>query len=200
MNIKLVLEKFGLVEGVDFELNVDGSLRDKLAKKRIVDQVVSHPATPPVMNGETIIEPAIPAWEEVVQVEETFFANFPSEEEMQDMHKNLCIQEFEVAVLVNEFLKDKKELRDFENDSLSIANNQINVWDFKNIPCPTRDELFALCAVIKEKNNKEAIKNEIEALEASLTPRRLREALLTGDNSFVSEVENKIIALRAKLN
>lgn len=45
----------------------------------------------------------------------------------------------------------------------------------------------------------EVIKAQIAALEATITPRRLREALMTGDNSFIVGVDAEIAALRAQL-
>lgn len=46
---------------------------------------------------------------------------------------------------------------------------------------------------------KEAIKSQIAQLEASITPRRLREALLTGDKTFIEGVEAQIAELRKQL-
>lgn len=46
---------------------------------------------------------------------------------------------------------------------------------------------------------KEAIKAQIASLEASITPRRLREALISGSFQFIRDVEEQIAALRAQL-
>jgi hypothetical protein len=46
---------------------------------------------------------------------------------------------------------------------------------------------------------KEAIKAQIATLEASITPRRLREALLSGDTAFITGVDAQIAALREQL-
>ena len=46
---------------------------------------------------------------------------------------------------------------------------------------------------------KAAIKAHIASLEASITPRRLREAVLSGDHAFITGVDAHIEALRAKL-
>lgn len=43
------------------------------------------------------------------------------------------------------------------------------------------------------------IKAEIYALEALLTQRRFREALLTGDNSYIENVDSQIAKLREQL-
>jgi hypothetical protein len=41
---------------------------------------------------------------------------------------------------------------------------------------------------------------QIQALEASVTPRRLREAVLTGDSTFIKSIDAQISALRATLS
>lgn len=46
---------------------------------------------------------------------------------------------------------------------------------------------------------KDAIRRQIAELEASVTPRRLREAVLTGDHSFVDSVDKQIATLRASI-
>ena len=40
---------------------------------------------------------------------------------------------------------------------------------------------------------------QIEELEAKQTPRRIREALLSGDHSFIESIEAQIAALRSQL-
>ena len=47
--------------------------------------------------------------------------------------------------------------------------------------------------------NRAAIEQQITVLEAQITPRRLREAVLTGDTSFISSIDAQITALRATL-
>jgi hypothetical protein len=197
MNYKKILEQFGLKEGVDFVITSTGF--DKIAKTRIVDQVIHHDAVPARMNGETVIESALPAYDETIQATETYFEVFPSTEEILNAHKNICIKEIDIAILIEEYLKDKSALRDTENDSINIVNGQIQDWRFTNIPCPTRDELFDFVAVVELKNSKEAIQKEIAELEASITPRRVREAVISGDNSFIVSIDNQIAVLRAKI-
>lgn len=105
----------------------------------------------------------------------------------------------DIALLITEFLKDKTELRDFENDSINIINNQIAEWNFKNISCPTAEELEALAVIVEEKQAKEAIKAQIVELEALITPRRIREALISKDFSLINRVEEQIDTLRKQL-
>lgn len=59
----------------------------------------------------------------------------------------------------------------------------------------TPEELSA-CAVRRTKNS---IYADIALLETKITNRRLREALITGDHSFIQSVETQIIALRLQL-
>ena len=197
MNYKKILEQYGLVEGVDFSITLNGF--EKIAKTKLVDQEIIHEATPAKMNGETVIEPAIPSYVETVQIEETYYANFPSEAEILNAHKNISISEIDIVILINEYLKDKKELQDSESDSLNIVDGQIYSWNFKNIPCPTRDQLYDLVATVKSNNNKEAKLKQILELEAQITQRRIREAILTNDNSFIININNQIELLRGSL-
>ena len=45
----------------------------------------------------------------------------------------------------------------------------------------------------------DATKLQIIALESQITPRRIREALLSGDHSFIESIEAQIAALRSQL-
>lgn len=54
----------------------------------------------------------------------------------------------DIALCINEYLKDKQELRDLVNDSINIVDNQIYSWNFTNIPQPTKEELDAIAATI----------------------------------------------------
>jgi hypothetical protein len=155
MNIKKILESRGLIEGVDFTITPEGF--SKVAKTRMVDQEIVHPAIPAVMNGETVIEQAIASYTETIQVEETYFAVFPSNEEIVEMNKNLEIEAVDIALLIEAFLADKQSLRDVENDSINIVDNRIHTWNFANIPQPTRDELHALVAPSKAKQTQDEI-------------------------------------------
>ena len=46
---------------------------------------------------------------------------------------------------------------------------------------------------------KDAIKAQIAELEATITPRRMREALISGSMIFIRDVEDQIAALRTQL-
>jgi hypothetical protein len=63
----------------------------------------------------------------------------------------------DIAFLIEEYLKDKTALRDTENDSINIVNNQIQDWRFTNIACPTQEELDALIPVVQAKQTKEKL-------------------------------------------
>ena len=88
----------------------------------------------------------------------------------------------DIAFLIQEYLKDKQDLRDVENDSINIVDNQIIDWRFANIPCPTQEQLEALIPSVQanidqNKANAEALKYladtdwmVIRALEDSSKP------------------------------
>jgi hypothetical protein len=54
----------------------------------------------------------------------------------------------DIALMINEFLKDKQELKTFD-DELNIVEGQIVLWKFANIPQPTTEELEALIPAIE---------------------------------------------------
>jgi hypothetical protein len=66
----------------------------------------------------------------------------------------------DIVLLVNEYLKEKEDLRDLENDSLNIVDNQIMEWSFSNIPQPSMEELEALQESVQSKMDQEAINKE----------------------------------------
>jgi uncharacterized hydantoinase/oxoprolinase family protein len=105
----------------------------------------------------------------------------------------------DISLLIEEYLKDKTALRDTENDSINIVNNQIVDWRFARIPCPTAEELAACEVMVQAKQAKEAILKQIAELEASVTSRRIREAVISGNNSFIVSVDSQIAVLRASL-
>lgn len=105
----------------------------------------------------------------------------------------------DIVLLIEEYLKDKQELRDIENDSLNICDGQIVRWDFTNIPQPTAEELAACEALVVVADLKKSKLAQIAELEAQLTPRRLREAVLSGDSSFISSIDSQIATIRATL-
>lgn len=105
----------------------------------------------------------------------------------------------DIAVLITEYLADKSALRDVENDSLNIVDNQIVSWNFANIPIPTAEDLAACEAAVLAKQAKAEKLAQIAALEAQVTSRILREAVLSGDNSFIADIDAQIAAIRATL-
>jgi hypothetical protein len=105
----------------------------------------------------------------------------------------------DIAILITEYLADKSALRDPENDSLNIVDNQIASWSFTNIPIPTAEDLAVCEAAVIAKQSKAAKLAQIAELEAQLTPRRIREAVLSGDNTFIAGIDAQIAAIRATL-
>lgn len=70
-----------------------------------------------------------------------------------------------------------------------------------NIPFTAAEELArdAEEALEMAAQGPRRIREQIVVLEAQQTPRRAREAMLTGDKTFLSGLETQIAALRAKL-
>lgn len=66
----------------------------------------------------------------------------------------------DIQLLINEYLKDKADLRDAENDSLNIVDNQIFSWNFTNILQPTKEELEALIPILKRDFEEKKLKLE----------------------------------------
>ena len=70
-----------------------------------------------------------------------------------------------------------------------------------NVPFTEEEELQWAAQVLKYENEqpKILIKSEIATLEATITSRRIREAILGTDNGWLANQEAAIAALRAQL-
>lgn len=166
-----------LIENTDYAIQ-NGELTP-LPKVRVVEQIIPHAEIPAVVGQEahgiipatfdasgnelTPMIPAqefiaavaaIPAYDEVILVNETYYEVLPTLDEV----KLSCIAD--VAIAVSEYLADKTELRDIENDSLNIVNNNIYSWGFSNIPQPSISELYDANLAAIAKNSQEAINAE----------------------------------------
>lgn len=157
MNTQQLLLPF--IENIDYKLEAGEII--PLPKVRKAVQIISHPEMQavPRQQGHGIIPatfdangneltPMIPAqehidgvefqpaYEEKIEVDETYFENVPSMASL----KAFAIKD--MALAVSEYLSDKDSLRDPEEDSINIVNNSIYSWNFKNVPQPSIDELF----------------------------------------------------------
>lgn len=64
----------------------------------------------------------------------------------------------------------------------------------------TTEELAEINDPVRVKEDTNAnIRAQIMALESTITPRRLRDALLSGSMQFIQDVEDQIDALRSQL-
>lgn len=194
--LKQVLESFGLVENVDFTLTVDWF--SKIEKSREIQVTIHHPEIPAIYHGSTIITPAVPAWTEVKPQTELYFANFPSDLIIKEILYAEVIKNENIVELVDAYLSTKRNLID-SDDCFNIHENKIHNWSFKNISKPTNEELALVVGIKNSKKNRDTVLAQIADLEAQITPRRIREALVSGDNTFILSIESQITALRASL-
>jgi hypothetical protein len=74
-----------------------------------------------------------------------------------------------------------------------------NHWEQTWVVLQLNDEQLADAQAQKIEDEKAKIKSDIAALEATITPRRTREAILGTDNGWLAGQEAAIAALRAQL-
>ena len=104
----------------------------------------------------------------------------------------------DIVQKISRYLELNAHLRDTD-DSLNIVDGQIFGWNFKNIPQPTEQDLIDAESQIVALEARNATLKAIADLEASVTARRVREAFLSGDKSFIENVEAQIEELRKGL-
>lgn len=84
---------------------------------------------------------------------------------------------------------------DEEGNELEPARTEIIEAVYETVPSEFTYEIVDITSEIEAENKKK----QIAELEAQITPRRLREALLSGDTSFIDSVEQQIQAIRNNL-
>ncbi len=160
MNYKKVLEYLGFIEGVDFELTEIGF--NMLPKTREAIEVIHHDEVLEVLdNNGNVITPYTPAFNENIPYQEVYTPDSPTEETLQDAQNNILVNESDIALLLEKYLKDKSEFRDQENDSINIVENRIHSWTFANIPQPTIAELAILAPIVKLKKEETSRKDSL---------------------------------------
>jgi hypothetical protein len=177
-----------LIENVDYSIQNDELIA--LPKKRMVPQIIHHEAVAEVLdeNG-VVVSVEVPAFDETVQVEETYTEQVPTLNEL----KLSCV--LDVALAVSEYLADKQNLVDRENDSINIVDNRIHSFTFANIPHPSIDELLACYEAAAAKNTQAAINDEARKYLADTDYLVIREI----DSGVVCPVEVKQLRAAARL-
>ncbi len=121
----------------------------------------------------------------------------PSIEQLESAWEEVQLKEYDITLLINEYLIGKEH--DAENDSLNIVNGLLHSFNFTHIQKPTNTELLALKDIVANKKTNSIKYKQITDLESQITVRRLREAFLTNDLSFIQNIEDQIEAIRATL-
>jgi len=153
MIIELLTQK-GFVQGVDY--SYENGVLTALERTRDVEQIIYHEEVPEVLGAEgDVVEPAIPAYEEVIIVQETYLVQIPSLEEL----KRELVEQNDPALLISEYLKDK-EVTDDDSLNIDLFLKGQGGWRFQNVPAPSIDELYDLIVPVKEATEKERVKQE----------------------------------------
>jgi hypothetical protein len=138
------LTQLGFIENTDFSLS--GEVLLPLPQIRMVEQIIEHDEVPATYDGEGMeITPATPAWQESIQVEETFYAALPTIEEV----KRLCVIDNDPALLIGEYLKGKA-VTDDDSLNVDLFLNGQNGWRFSQVSAPSFSELFSLIEPVKQ--------------------------------------------------
>jgi hypothetical protein len=138
------LTQLGFIENTDFSLS--GEVLTTLPQTRMVEQIIEHDEVPATYDGEGMeITPAIPAWQESIQVEETFYAALPTIEEV----KRLCVIDNDPALLIGEYLKGKA-VTDDDSLNVDLFLNGQGGWRFSQVDAPSFSELFSLIEPVKQ--------------------------------------------------
>jgi hypothetical protein len=138
------LTQLGFIENTDFSLS--GEVLTALPQTRMVEQIIEHDEVPATYDGEGMeITPAIPAWQESIQVEETFYAALPTIEEV----KRLCVIDNDPALLIGEYLKGKA-VTDDDSLNVDLFLNGQGGWRFSQVDAPSFSELFSLIEPVKQ--------------------------------------------------
>lgn len=134
-----------LIENVDYSIQNDELIA--LPKTRQVEQKIPHtqivPAEFDAHGAEISPQSEIVTYESVF-VAETYTEQLPSLESVK-------LSIIDVAIAVSEYLSDKQDLVDHENDSINIVDNTLFAFNFKNIPHPSNAELIACFAAAEAK-------------------------------------------------
>lgn len=165
MNVKEKLLEKGFIENIDYTL-IDNILT-ALPKTRMVDAIIHHPEVVEVtgprmetvdglykLNPNAILVAGVTAYDETIQVEQSYTEMLPDLESV----KMECIGD--LALAISEFLADKQDLIDHENDYINICDNKLVTFAFKNIIMPNADTLLSCEAAALAKNNQAAINKE----------------------------------------
>lgn len=151
MNYKRALENLGLIEKEDFTITVESF--EMLPKTQTVE------TSPAEFDEEGNL-----LFDAVTEEVDATPAR-PSEEQLQASWEEVQLKECDIALLVNEYVKDAQ--RDIENDCLNIVDGLLHSFTFTHIEKPTNAQLLALKDAVAAKVSQELINREAEEYLAS---------------------------------
>ena len=178
-----------LQENIDYRIEGDSLVA--IPKTRQVEQKIPHTQIVPAefdAHGVEISPQSEIVTYESVFVTETYTEQLPSLESVK-------LSIIDVAIAVSEYLSDKQDLVDHENDSINIVDNTLFAFNFKNIPHPSNAELLACYDVAIVKSSQAAINTEALKYLADTDYLVIREV----DSGVPCPVEIKQLRAEARL-
>lgn len=130
----------------------------------------------------------------------THLAKFETQEEcnawIQECESVEAFGKPEHQIVIEEIKYVSIEVVLDENDNIvEEARTEVIPAIVETIPAEYTIEIEDISSEVEKQQKLEAI----EELEAQITPRRIREAILTGDNSFILSMETQIEQIRNSL-
>lgn len=116
--------------------------------------------------------------------------------EVRKAHKVFGAEAYSYQELVSEEVPEIKEIQLIEGVEVEVITQEYQPAVYQTIEVPA-EYSYEITDITAELESSKLVKlRQIEELEALVTPRRYREALLSGDHSFIESIEAQIEVLR----
>lgn len=116
-------------------------------------------------------------------------------------HKVFGNDEYSYQVEVSPAVMEVKEIQIIDEIETEVVTQEYQpaVFETINIPAEYEIEITDITAQVELDRIKQEKLNQIAQLESQITPRRYREAILSGDHSFIETIELEISIIRDTL-